>query len=155
MRIEYVHASKFGHGAMVAEEFRKDMAARQVPVEVHHIRDVDPKQLPAADLYVFSSPGRFGKPIGEARRFLKKVDLPAGTRYAVFTTEAGPQQATDEADKWQRVTPMMIELLDAKGLTKVAEGKACVTGLKGPLEDGWQKKVEAFAARIASDDRQR
>ena len=23
-----------------------------------------------------------------------------------------------------------------------------VTGLKGPLEEGWQHKVEAFAARI-------
>jgi hypothetical protein len=25
-----------------------------------------------------------------------------------------------------------------------------VTDLKGPLEDGWERKVEAFAARIAA-----
>jgi hypothetical protein len=35
-----------------------------------------------------------------------------------------------------------------QGLVKVAEDKVLVTGLKGPLEEGWQQKVEAFAARI-------
>ena len=50
--------------------------------------------------------------------------------------------------KWQRVTPIMNELLQAKAMKKVAEGKVLVTGLKGPLEEGWQKKVEAFAAQI-------
>jgi len=31
---------------------------------------------------------------------------------------------------------------------KVAEGRVLVIGLKGPLEEGWQKKVEAFAAQL-------
>ena len=30
----------------------------------------------------------------------------------------------------------------------VAEDKVLVTGMKGPLEEGWEKKVEAFAAGI-------
>jgi len=30
MKIEYFHASKFGNGAMVAEEFNKQMAANGV-----------------------------------------------------------------------------------------------------------------------------
>ena len=32
MRIEYLHASKYGNGAKVAEEFTKDMADRGVSV---------------------------------------------------------------------------------------------------------------------------
>ena len=44
----------------------------------------------------------------------------------------------------------MTELLEAKGLTKVAEGAVLVTGIKGPLEEGWQNKVAAFADRIMS-----
>ena len=35
-----------------------------------------------------------------------------------------------------------------KGLVKVAEGKILVTGLKGPLQEGWQKQVEALASQI-------
>ncbi|MDH4270755.1 MAG: hypothetical protein OEW18_02130 [Candidatus Aminicenantes bacterium] len=156
MKIEYFHASKYGNGAMVAEEFRKQMAAKEVAVSVRHIRDARPKEMPPADLYLFSSPGRMGKPIGGMRRFLKKAKLPSGTKYAILTTEAAPQPdrktgrmpTEEELTKWQRVIPIMNQILQEKGLVKVAEGKVLVTGLKGPLEEGWQKKVEAFASQI-------
>ena len=167
MNIEYFHASKYGNGAMVAGEFKKQMAGRGVTVNVRHIRDVKPRrtcfrflvpseiELPPADLYVFSSPGFMGKPIAGARRFLKEARLPAGAKYAILTTEATPQpdKKTGKVDweaheRWQHVIPIMNELLQAKGLVKVAEGKVLVTGLKGPLEEGWQEKVAAFASRI-------
>ena len=67
MRIEYFHHSVFGNGASVAEEFQKLMAARGVTVDVHHIRDVRPTELAPADLYLFSSPGRMGKPAARVR----------------------------------------------------------------------------------------
>jgi hypothetical protein len=156
MNIEYLHASKFGNGATVAEEFAQRMAARGATVNIHHIRDARPDRLPAADLYLFSSPGRMGRPIGGMRRFLHKVCLPAGTRYALLTTEAAPQPdkktgrlpTEDELARFQRVRPIMHELLQAAGLVEVAEGHVYVTGLKGPLQDGWQDEVAAFAARI-------
>ena len=78
---------------MVAEEFCRQMAAKGVTVPVHHIREAKPKQLAPADLYLFSSPARFGKPIGTMRRFLKKLELPAGTKYAILSTEAAPRAA--------------------------------------------------------------
>ena len=156
MKIEYLHASKYGNGATVAAEFKRQMAAKGVAVNVHHIRKVRPTELAPADLYVFSSPGRLGKPIGGMRRFLKKIKLPAGTPYAILTTEAAPKPdkktgrlpTEEELAKWQRVRPIMNELLQGKGLVLVAEDKVYVTGLKGPLEGGWQQKVQAFAARI-------
>ena len=156
MKIEYLHASKFGNGAMVAAEFQQQMAARGVAVDVHHIRDVRPTELAPADLYVFSSPGRMGKPIGGMRRFLKRITLPAGTPYAILTTEVAPRpdkktgRMPTEAElaTRQRIRPIMNELLQARGLVPVAEDEIHVTGLKGPLEDGWQQKVRAFAARV-------
>ena len=158
MNIAYYHASKFGNGAIVAEEFQKIMAARGVAVSVKHMRDANPEDLPTADLYVFSSPGRMGKPKGNARRFLRKISLEPGTRYAILTTQAAPRPdkktgklpAQEEQDRWERVIPIMNELLEAKGLTKVAEGAVLVTGMKGPLEEGWQNKVAAFADKIMS-----
>ena len=156
MNIAYYHASKFGNGAMVAEEFKKIMAARGVTVSVQHIRDANAQDLPRADLYVFSSPGRMGKPKGNVRRFLRKVTLEPGTRYAVLTTQGAPKPdkktgkmpTQEELDRWERVIPIMNELLEAKGLKKVAEGAVWVTGIKGPLEEGWQHKVAAFADQI-------
>jgi menaquinone-dependent protoporphyrinogen IX oxidase len=156
MKIEYLHASKYGNGAAVAEEFQQLMHAKGVVVEVHHIRGARPTELSPADLYVFSAPGRMGKPIRGMRRFLKKVKLPAGTPYAILTTEASPRPdkktgqppSEEEVARWQRVRPIMNEILQGKGLVKVDEDKIHVTGLKGPLEEGWQEKVKAFVARI-------
>lgn len=155
-KIEYCHASKYGNGAMVAKEFKKLMGSKGIAVNIHHIRDMKPKEMPPADLYLFSSPGRIGKPIGSMRRFLKKIILPSKTKYAILTTEAEPQPnkktgrmpTEEELSKSQRIIPVMNELLQEKGMVKVAEGKILVTGIKGPLEEGWQKKVEAFASRI-------
>ncbi len=158
MEIEYFHASKFGNGAMVAEEFQRLLTAEQHVVNVHHIRDARPKEIPPADLYVFSAPGRMGKPIGGMRRFLKKARLPAGAKYAILTTEAAPQPdkktgkmpSPEEVAQYERVRPIMDELLAPKRLTKVAEGNVLVTGMKGPLEEGWQNKVAEFAAAVSA-----
>ncbi|UCF95825.1 MAG: hypothetical protein JSV89_11630 [Spirochaetaceae bacterium] len=156
MKIEYFHASKYGNGAMVAEEFKKQMAAKGVTVNVHHIRDARSKEMPPADLYLFSSPGRMGKPIAGMRRFLKKAKLQSKTKYAILATESAPQPdkktgqmpTEKEQTKWQRVIPIMNEILQEKGLVKVVEGKILVTGIKGPPEEDWQKKVEVFASQI-------
>jgi menaquinone-dependent protoporphyrinogen IX oxidase len=156
MKIEYFHASKHGNGAKVAEEFQRQMAAKGVTVNVHHVKSIKPKEIAPADLYVFSSPGRFGKPIGDMRGFLKKIDLPSGAKYAVLVTELAPEPekairvptTEEELGKCQRVIPVINEMLQKKGLVKVAEGKIFVTGIKGPLEPNWQKEVEAFVSRI-------
>ncbi len=157
MKIEYFHASKFGNGAMVAAELKKQMTAKGVDVEIHHIREVAPSRVPAADLYLFSSPGRFGKPIRAMRRFLQDLSLPAGAQYALLTTEAAPKpnkktgrMPTEEelVQSGQRVRPVMNRILGGKGLFEVAEEKVYVTKLKGPLEDGWQAKVADFAGRL-------
>jgi menaquinone-dependent protoporphyrinogen IX oxidase len=158
MRIEYFHASVYGNGAQVAEEFKRQMAARGVEVNVRRMKDSKPNEMPPADLYVFSSPGRMGKPPWGVRRFLKKVVLPSGTRYALFTTEGAPQPdkktgkmpTPEEMARWQHMRPIMTEILSGKSLVKVAEGRVYVTGLKGPLEEGWQGKVEGFAAQVIS-----
>ena len=77
-----------------------------------------------------------GKPIGDMRRFLKKAKLPPGTKYAILTTEAAPQPdkrtglmpTPEEQAKWQRIIPVMNEILQEKGLVKAAEDKILVTG---------------------------
>ncbi len=158
MYIAYYHASKYGNGAKVAAEFQKIMAARGDTVTVSHIQDANPKVPPAADLYVFSSPGRLGKPKPNASRFLRRVNLAPGTRYAILTTQGAPTPdkktgklpTQEELDRWERVIPIMHELLQAKGLKEVAAGAVLVTGMKGPLEEGWQDKVVAFADQITA-----
>ena len=49
---------------LVPTLFSLTMDAKGVVADVHHIRERKPAELPPADLYLFSSPGRMGKPIG-------------------------------------------------------------------------------------------
>ena len=71
-----------------------------------------------------------GKPIGGMRRFLKKLNLPAGTKYAVLTTEAAPQPdkktgkvpTEEELAKWQRVRPIINEILQGEGPLRGSAG---------------------------------
>ena len=156
MKIELYHASKFGNGTKVAEEFRKLMVEKGHQVSIHHIKDSKPKEIPQADLYVFGSPARIGKPIGGMRRFLKKVALPTGAKYALIATHGAPRPdkktgkmpSQEEQERWYTTIPILEEILGSKGMVKVADVKVFVTDLKGPLEEGWQNKVEAFTDQI-------
>jgi hypothetical protein len=158
MKIAYFHASQFGNGAMVAEEFRRIMATKGIVVTIQHIRDARPEEMPPADLYLFSSPGRYGKPIKTARKFLSELRLPPGSKYAILTTEIAPRPdkktgklpTEEELARWQRVRPIMNELLQAKGLVKIAEERILVDAIQGPLEPGWRNKVEAFTNQLLS-----
>jgi flavodoxin len=159
MRIELYHASKFGNGAKVAGELQRVLQAKGHHVNVHHIKGENPKKMPPADLYIFGSPTRIGKPKGSMRRFVKKVSLSPKTKYAVFAThgDAVPDKKTgkmpteEEMYRWRKTIPMLDEVLKGKGLLKVADKKFFIyaDSLKGPLKEGWQKKVEEFAEQIA------
>ncbi len=159
MKIEVYHASKYGNGEKVAEEFKRLMTAKGNEVNIHHIKEVSSRGLPPADLYVFGSPTHFGKAVGGMVRFLKKLSLPSGTRYAVFATfsaatpdkKTGKMPSEEELEKLRLTIPMMDEELKAKGMVKVAEMKFFVRPdtMKGPLEEGWEKRVQEFVDQIS------
>lgn len=160
MKVVLYHDSKYGNGARVAEEFKRLMTVRGNEVSIHHIRDASPKDLPPADLYVFGSPTHFGKATGSMLRYVKKLTLPSGTRYAVFATcsaarpdkKTGKMPSEEELERLRRTIPMIDEQLRAKGMIKVADLKIFVKPetLKGPLEEGWQDRVEAFVSQISA-----
>jgi flavodoxin len=158
MKIELFHASKFGNGAMVAEELRRVMEAKGHQLTVHHIDDSKPKEMPPADLYIFGSPTRFGGPIRGMRKFITKIVLAPGTKYAIFATHAdeapdkktGKMPTNEELNSRRKTIPDLDEILKGKGLAKVAEIVFSVSPdtLKGPLKAGWQEKVGEFASAI-------
>ena len=155
MKIEYYHASHYGNGAKIAEEFQHQMAAKGITVNLQHVKNTKPKDIPLADLYILSSSGRFGKPIGEMKRFIKEANFPPGSKYALVVTELATKPEihkqtpnNEELGKCQLVIPFMNEILQKRGFTKILESKIYVTGLKGPLEEGWQAKVVELVTEI-------
>ena len=161
MKVELYHSSKYGNGELVAEEYKRLMTARGNDVNVHHIKNVNAKDLPPSDLYVFGSPTHFGKAVGSMIRFLIKANLPPGIDYAVFATfsaampdkKTGKMPLDEELEKLRRTIPMMDDVLKAKGMVKIAEMKFFVNPnqMKGPLEDSWKEKVGEFVTQFFSE----
>jgi len=61
MRVEYLHASKYGNGAEVAAELGQQMATKGVMVHVPSHPGGEAEGAAPADLYLFSSPARLVK----------------------------------------------------------------------------------------------
>jgi flavodoxin len=158
IKIELYHASKYGNGARVAEEIKRVMELKGHQVNVHHIDDAEPKDLPPADMYIFGSPTRMNGPIKSMLKFVKKASLKPGTRFAVFATHAdqvpdkrtGQVPTEQELDRKRRTIPDLDELLQGRGMTKVDAKVFHVTAdvMKGSLKEGWERRVEEFTAAL-------
>ncbi|MEM0448444.1 MAG: hypothetical protein QW520_01290 [Methanomassiliicoccales archaeon] len=157
MRIEIYYESKSGNGKKAMTKLAEILMARGAMVGIHHLKEVKPKSVPQADVYVFSSPTRIGRPIATMRRFAKKVVLPPNTKYAVVATYLAPQPdkktgkipTEEELAKYRRNIQIMDEMLGRKG-EKLAELSLFVRGMKGPMEEGWESKLEEFADKLIS-----
>jgi hypothetical protein len=75
------------------------------------------------------------------KKFLKKAQIEGKeSKYALMATYMDPKTKTLEK---------MEALLSPKGMTKASDGlKIKVTGMKGPLEEGYEQKLDEFATSI-------
>lgn len=141
MRICVAYESKYGNGKKCVEFLEKIIRAKGNNTEIHSIREISPESIPEADLYIFSTPTHIGGPPWKMKRFLKKLAFKnENAKYALMTT------CMDENTK---SLEKMNQLLEPYGLTKVSAGiKIKVSGMKGPLEDGYQEKIKSFVAEL-------
>lgn len=143
MKVCIAYESKFGNGKQCMEYLRDVLSRDGHDVNLFSVREKDPGSLPAADLYVFSSPTQIGSPTRKMKKFLKKVEVPKeNAKYALVATYMNPKATTLEK---------MERLLQPKDMTKATGGlKIKVTGMKGPCESGFKEKLDVFAKDIVS-----
>ena len=143
MKINIIYESQFGNGKKIVGQLSKLLKDKGQDVEVFSIYDISIESVPAADLYIFSSPTRKFMLPRIMGRFLKRF-LPAhtGSKYALMTTYADPRTIA---------LKKMDALLRSKDMQKKTEDfKVKVLGLKGPLEEGYEDKLQNFADALIS-----
>ena len=142
MKVCIAYESKYGNGKKMMDHLQDALKGKGHEVQVCSVREIKPQALPQADLYVFSSPTHVGGPTGKMKKFLKKMEISQkGAKYALSTTHMDPNSKTLEK---------MDALVQPKSMTKVTDGlQVKVAGMKGPLEEGWEQKVEAFASELS------
>lgn len=141
MNINIIYESQFGNGKKVVEELAAILEEKNQDVSLFPVAEIRPDELPAADLYIFSSPTRkFMLPL-TMKRFIKRFDPPSeDIKYALMTTFMDPRTIA---------LKKMEALMSVKGIKKAADDfKVKALGLKGPLEDNYGARLEKFADEL-------
>ena len=138
MKVCIAYESKYGNGQKCVEHLKDIISKKGHAVDLFSVRDVKPNELLQDDIYVFSAPTQIGSPARKMKKFLKKINITQeGAKYALITTHSS--DTTEVLEK-------MEKLLQPTGMTKITDGlKIKVTGMKGPLGDSYEEKLETFA----------
>ena len=138
MNINIIYESQFGNGKKVVEELAAILEENGQDVDLFPVAKTKPDELPAADLYIFSSPTRkFMLPRNMGRLIKEFIPPSEDTKYALMTTYMDPRTIA---------LKKMEALLKRKKIKKAADDfKIKILGLKGPLEDDYSDGLRKFA----------
>jgi len=141
MKVYIAYESKYGNGKKCVEYLTEAITKKGHSVETSSIREINPDSIPSADLYIFSSPTHIGRPPRKMKKFLNNLEISQEeAKYTTIVTHMDPKAKTHQ---------IINNLLQPKGMTKVSDGvRIKVNGMKGPLEEGYEKKLDAFANEI-------
>jgi len=141
MNINIIYESQFGNGKKVVEELAAILEENGQDVDLFPVAETKPGELPAADLYIFSSPTRkFMLPPNMGRLIKEFIPPSEDTKYALMTTYMDPRTIA---------LRKMEALLKKKKIKKAADDfKIKVLGLKGPLEENYSDGLRKFADEL-------
>lgn len=146
MNISIIYESKYGNGKQAMTYFGNCLRKKGYAVQLMSIHEIKPHMLPESDLYIFCTPNAFGKIVRSMRKFLEKIEIKnSAGKYLLVNTCLNPTSNQDKG------LEQMEELLQTKNISKISEGiKLKVMTIKGPLEAGYEKKLDALAETIQS-----
>jgi len=144
-----VFESKYGNTRRVAEKIVEGIKnIKNIDFDFKTPREVKPEELAEYDVILFGSPNHFGDATRGLRKFIKKlggVNL-QGKKCTFFDTYMIELNRMKAVESMRKIVEEKVS-----GMIVIDEGLSIkVKGLKGPLEEGWDKKSFEFGEKIAS-----
>ncbi len=145
MKAVIVYQTTHGNNREIARHLGRALRAIGHEAECHNVHDILPEEAKGADLYIFSSPTHIGRPPRKIRSFLKSLArVQRDGDYALVAT----RMPDGKDDRPLRTTEMMKRALSKGQLRHRGSLEIGCMGLSGPLEEGWEKKLESFLASV-------
>jgi flavorubredoxin len=146
MNVSIIYESKHGNGKQAMTYLENILRKKGYSVQLMSVHEIKPHSLPESNLYIFSAPNAFGKIVRSMRKFLEKIEIKnSSAQYILVNTCLDPSSSQDKG------LEQMEEILSKKNISKLSEGlKLKVMSIKGPLETGYEKKLDEFAQTIQS-----
>jgi menaquinone-dependent protoporphyrinogen IX oxidase len=146
MNISIIYESKYGNGKEAMTYLKNLLSKKGYSLQLMSIHEIKPYSLPESNLYIFSAPNRMGKIVRSMRKFLEKIEIKnSSAHYILVNTCLDPSSNIDKG------LEQMEEILQKKNISKLSEGlKLKVMAMKGPLESGYEKKLDELTQIIQS-----
>lgn len=148
--VSICYLTKYGNNRTAMEYLKERLETHGHDVRLFSIRDTRSGDVPSSDIYIFSTPVHVGKPPRKIRSFIKRFKCqPGNSKYVLIVTHA----SEPSGEKWSptKTVEMMHEMLKEKGMRPMTQELLIrVKDIKGPLEDDYQKKIDALSERIAN-----
>ncbi len=146
MNVSIIYESKYGNGKQAMTYLENILSKKGYSVQLMSIHEIKPYSLPESNLFIFNAPNRMGKIIRSMRKFLEKIEIKnTSAHYILINTCLDPSSNIDKG------LEQMEEILQKKNISKLSEGlKLKVMAMKGPLESGYEKKLDELAQIIQS-----
>ncbi len=145
MECVIVYWSRYGHGKKLIAHLVERLEENDIEARSFKPDELDPKDMPHVDLYIFSSPTEAFRIKKDMRKFMKKLENMEGKRYAIINTHAMKRNWLKNMDK----------ILSKKGMEKLAEVDFKI-GKEGAeegeaLPDDWKERLDRFLEDIIGD----
>ncbi len=145
MRCLIIYWSRYGHGERLIEYLSEKLENNKIKIQIRKPDTLDPKNMPEADLYIFSYPTEAFRIRRDMRIFMKKLTGLEHKSYGILNTHFMNKNWLKSMEKI---------LTNKKKMKKLAEidfqiEKQKVESGEG-LPKGWKKDIEKFVEEILS-----
>jgi flavodoxin len=136
MKIVIVYSSRYGNGKKCVDIVDEGLRARGHEVQVINAPQANPNDLPPADMYIFSGATEAFNIAAGIRKYLKKLPVMEGKKYALISTHAMNKAiALNKMEKLLSTKKKMIKVssIDFRIGDGSTEGKGLPEGYEGKL----------------------
>lgn len=143
MKYVMVYWSRFGHNKKIVENLSKKLNEKGAETQVFNTDEADPKNLPDADIYIFSASAEAFRVQKDMRKFMKNLEDMGGKKYGIINTHGM------KSKNWLK---SMDKILSKKNMEKVAE-EDFIIGKEGQKEgkgftENWEEKIDEFSKKL-------
>ena len=141
MKVVIVYWSRYGNGKRLVEYVSSRLEGMGNEVQVLRTEETDPRAMPDADRYVFSSPTEAFRVQANMRQLMKKLEGMEGKRYGIINTHGMDRNWLS----WMEKTLGKKRMVKASAVDfKV--GKNAESG--NALPEGWEGMLDEFVNRL-------
>jgi len=145
LKVIIIYQTNYGNNRIIGQYAASTLEAWGHEVDLHNVYDITPNEVKGADFYLFCSPTHMGKAPRKIRSFLKAfAKVQKEGKYATIVT--GLPISPEKRDG--RTEEMLDTILSETFMTDAGSLRINSLNIKGPLEEGWEKKVDAFLETV-------